>query len=262
MMIGDDLHMDDLREEVAVQLFSVRDAIQADLETSLNRLSRLGFRGVELAGWAGSRPERWSHLLLQNRLTPVAMHIPFDDLDHDVERVVAEAEMIGCPVMVLPWIGEEKRRTPADWSKTAAWMNRIGESIRRQGKRFGYHNHAFEFDHLESGETGYDRLIAETDPALVEFELDIFWAAKAEQNVPELVSRLGTRLTFCHIKDMTGDQERTFAPVGHGILPWSEWLPMLKVQALIVEQDACKDPDPFNCLKASIDFLQSKPESE
>ncbi len=251
--------MEELRDEIAVQLFSVRDAVAADLDASLKRLSTLGFRGVELAGWAGVRPERWSHLLLQHHLNPIAMHVPYEVLDQNIERAVAEAEMIGCPVIILPWVTEDKRGSAENWSKTAQWMNQVGERVRSLGKRFGYHNHAFEFERLDSGLTGYEALMAETDPGLVEFELDLFWAAKAGQNVPDLIARLGSRLTFCHIKDMTDDSDRTFAPVGQGALPWVQWLPLLKVQALIVEQDVCMDPDPFNCLKVSIDFLKTMP---
>lgn len=245
----------EITADIAVQLYSVRDEIAANLERSLERIARLGFTGVELAGWASASPERWSDLLLQNRLHPVAMHVPYENLDRNLESVVAESNIIGAPVIVLPFLAESMRTDAQAWSAMAQWMNRVGAEIRKSGKRFAYHNHSFEFDALAAGGTGYDRLIEETDPALVEFELDIFWAAKAGQDVPQLLRRLGKRLTLCHIKDMTGDAERTFAPVGHGILPWADWLPLLGVEAMIVEQDVCKDPDPFNCLAASIEYL-------
>lgn len=247
----------ELIDEVAVQLYSVRDAVQQDLEGTLKRLHDLGYRGVELAGFGGAKPERWSHLLLSNHLTPVAMHVDYQRLDQDLERALADADVIGSPVLVLPWIPEELRTTQAAWIEMAHWMNRVGERVREQGKRFAYHNHAFEFDKVGAAATGYDLLVQSTDPALVEFELDIFWAAKADQSVPDLAKRLGKRMTLCHVKDMTGDAERTFAPVGGGVLPWKTWLDLLPVQALIVEQDACADPDPFNCLKSSIDYLKS-----
>jgi sugar phosphate isomerase/epimerase len=196
-------------------------------------------------------------LLQRYHLTPVAMHVPLEALEDDVERVVAEADTIGCPVIVLPWIPEERRASGQDWIDAARLMNQIGGRIRQLGKRFAYHNHDMEFMPVPELGTGYAALIRETDPALVEFEVDLFWVTKAEQSVPALLAQLGNRVTLCHIKDMTNDAERTFAPVGSGTLPWKEWLPLLSSQMLIVEQDVCKDPDPFNCLKASLDFLRT-----
>ena len=245
-------------DEIAVQLFSIRQAIDDALEESLARLAGLGYRGVELAGLAGARPERWSDLLLRYHLVPVGMHVPYEALDDDAEGVAAEASIIAAPVIVLPALPESKRDSAAAWDNAADWMNRVGERVRKAGKRFAYHNHWFEFDAIGPGETGYDRLLAKTDPALVEFELDLFWAARAGQSLPDLIARLGQRMTLCHIKDMTGDNERTFAPVGHGTLPWAQLFPLLNVESLIVEQDRCSDPDPFTCLQASIEFLQSK----
>lgn len=244
-------------DEYAVQLYSIRDAVANDLEASLERVAALGYRGVELAGWAGARPERWSDLLLRHHLTPVAMHVPYEALQ-DVEGASAEASVIGVSTLVLPWLPESVRKTAADWTRAAEWMNHIGERARLAGKRLAYHNHAFEFDPLPEGGTGYDRLLEYTDPALVEFELDLYWAMFARQSLPDLIRRLGRRLTLAHIKDMKPEPDRGFAPVGHGVLDWSGLLPQLKTEWLIVEQDACDAPDPFTCLEQSYTYLAGR----
>ncbi len=250
--------MRELHEEIAVQLYSVRQLLVDDLEGCLARVAELGYRGVELAGWANRKPERWSDLLLQYHLTPVGMHVSHQQLDENVERVIAEASVIGAPVIVIPAVPAEMRKTEDDWKRLTVWLNRIGEQVRQAGKRLAYHNHWFEFDSLAEGGTGFDRLVSLTDPSLVEFEVDLYWAAWAGQSVPALVSRLGRRMTLCHLKDMTGGERRTFAPVGQGILPWREWLPLLDVESWIVEQDECADGDPFTCIEASIRYLSSK----
>ncbi len=245
-------------EEIAVQLYSLRQVLADDVEGCLARVAELGYRGVELAGWANQKPEHWSDLLLQYHLTPVGMHVGYEQLDDNVERVIAEASVIGAPVIVVPAVPAPMRKTEADWMGVAGWLNRIGEHVRQSGKRLAYHNHWFEFDILPEGGTGFDRLVNLTDPSLVEFEVDLYWATWAGQSVPELVRRLGRRMTLCHLKDMTAGEPRTFAPVGQGILPWREWLPLLDVESWIVEQDECAESDPFSCIEVSIHYLTGK----
>ncbi len=47
-----------------------------------------------------------------------------------------------------------------------------------------------------------DVLISETDPATVTFELDCYWARKANADPTDYLKRHPGRFLSCHIKDM------------------------------------------------------------
>jgi len=99
----------------------------------------------------------------------------------------------------------------------AADLNRAGEACRQRGMQMAYHNHDFEFADLGGGRTGYDILLAESDPALVQMELDLYWATKAGRDPVALFAAHPGRFPLCHVKDMREPRgAQTMAPVGEG----------------------------------------------
>src|SRR3546814_10701074 len=96
----------------------------------------------------------------------------------------------------------------SDWSSDVcsseliAGLNGFAAQARDAGLGFAYHNHDFEFLNRSGGKTLYDRLLDETDPALVKMELDLYWAVHAGADAAQLIDRLSTRLYAFHVKDM------------------------------------------------------------
>ncbi len=82
----------------------------------------------------------------------------------------------------------------------------MGESCREAGLRFGYHNHDFEFETID-GQIPFDVLLDETDPGLVDFELDLFWITKGGEDPLRYFERYPGRFTLCHVKDMAAGGE-------------------------------------------------------
>jgi sugar phosphate isomerase/epimerase len=93
------------------------------------------------------------------------------------------------------------------WRQTAAEFNRIAQALKAEGIGFAYHNHSFEFEPLPDGRSGYDVLLAETDPALVKFELDLFWATFAGHDPVAMFRKSPGRYAMWHVKDMRGVEE-------------------------------------------------------
>ena len=94
-------------------------------------------------------------------------------------------------------------RTAGDFKRMAARANEIGESARKRGLEFAYHNHNVEFRKLEGGTTGYEILLKETDPALVKLEVDAGWMAAGGADPAALIAANASRVKLIHFKDFS-----------------------------------------------------------
>jgi sugar phosphate isomerase/epimerase len=119
--------------------------------------------------------------------------------------------------------------TAEDWKACAAFMNRTAEGLKREGLAFAYHNHNPEFAPV-GGRTGLEILLAETDPALVQFEMDAGWVVAAGRDPVELLKAHRGRFRMMHVKDVAAGQEPNFAfrvrttSVGQGVIDWRKLL--------------------------------------
>src|SRR5690606_20326775 len=107
-------------------------------------------------------------------LTSPAAHIPLARFRDDLDGVFADAAIVGHRYVIVPSL-DAGLRNPDGFRTVAAQLNQFGTAARAHGIRVGYHNHDFEFAPLPGGGTGMELLLAETDPELVDFELDLYW---------------------------------------------------------------------------------------
>jgi sugar phosphate isomerase/epimerase len=122
-------------------------------------------------------------------------------------------------------------------------LDAIGKRCHERGVTFAYHNHDFEFATLSGGATILDTLLAQTDPAYVQLELDVYWAAYAGVSPESILQHYTGRVPLLHLKDMTPD--RHFAEVGDGTLHLAQLLPIAEqsgTRIYIVENDAPSIP--------------------
>lgn len=240
-----------------VQLFTVRALMQQDVEKTLAAVAATGFREVETAGLSGLTPEEFRGALDRSGLVSPAAHLPIEALRHDLDASVAAAVILGQEWIVVPTLAEPER-TAEGYRRVADELNRFGALASERGVRVGYHNHDFEFKAVEGGVRGYDILLAETDPGLVDIELDLFWAVKAGQDPVALFERDPGRFSLCHVKDMADRAgAETQAPVGQGEIDFARIFGHADRAGLrhyFVEQD---DPtDPLMSIRASYTHLQ------
>lgn len=229
---------------LALQLYTVRDAMQADFPGTLKKVAELGYKGVELAGAGGYAARDLKRMLDDLGLDVVGSHVGIDMLENDLTAALDYNEELDNRHVVCPYLDEERRRTADDWIRMGELFTRIGGACKARGMVFAYHNHSFEF-HRFGDKCGMDLLLDASDPALVRSELDVYWALHGGQNPAEYIRRLGERIVLVHLKDMAPDADRSFAEVGEGIIPWPEVLAACEatdVAAYIVEQDVCKRP--------------------
>jgi len=130
--------------------------------------------------------------------------------------------------------------------------------MKKYGIQFGYHNHDFEFKEVDGVIPYFDIYMKNTDPSLITFELDIYWATKAGHNPIDLFKRFPGRFQLWHVKDMEKSEDKYFAPVGTGSIDYKEIFKYQETAGMkyfFVEQDATRDNKPFDAIKTSFDNL-------
>jgi len=200
---------------IGLQLYTVRELFAHDPVATLEQVARIGYREVEFGGggYDAMDPTMLRRTMDRLGLTAPSVHIGYDALLNQFDRSVAMARTLGATTVVLPYMTDQYRNE-AGWAGALPNFNRFAQRLKAAGFGFAYHNHDFEFTTLARGASLFERMLRETDPALVRLELDLYWAAYAGQDVGALIDRLGPRLYAYHVKDMRAD--RDMAAVGQG----------------------------------------------
>jgi sugar phosphate isomerase/epimerase len=208
-----------LTDRIGVQLYSVRDRMEKDFAGTLEGVAKIGFKEVEFAGYYNHTPQDVRAIIDRLGLRAPSSHIGLDLFQKDLAGQVTAAKVIGheyltVPALMQPLMGKV---TPDYWATTAKEFNRIAAALKAEGIGFAYHNHSFEFEKLPDGKVPYEILLAETDPALVKFELDLLWATVAGQDPVAMFQRNPGRYVMWHVKDVKGvDEARRLATSTEG----------------------------------------------
>ena len=247
------------RDQISLQLYTLREHTAGDMPATLRRLAEIGYTAVEFAGYGGLSPKDTRAVLDDLGLRASGAHVPLDSWEKDPEEVIADMHALNCAHAVVPIIPPE-RRDEESVARLAKSFDRWGELCRAEGVTFSYHNHAFEFAPL--GETTmWDMLLRETDPELVHLELDLYWVRYGGVDPESVLRDLGDRVSLVHLKDMADDEQRSDLPVGEGVMQWQELLRAADAAGaewFIVEQD--NPGDAFEDVRSSLRYLREMSE--
>ena len=276
------------RLPIALQLFSVRDALAADLEGTLKKVKEMGYDGVEFAGIGSYRPFEVKQLCEQIGLTPISAHVPLQELMADPERVIDAYCRIGCKQVVIPYLPEEYRPGCEGFATVIEWAKKLGAICQDRGIHLAYHNHNFEFEKV-NGEYALDVLYNEVDPAHLETQLDTCWVLVGGEDPVKYVRKYAGREFTVHLKDfwvspdymtknrpdqlyqligiddgaqVPAEEGETFCfrPVGYGMQRVDEIVKAAEesgAQWIVVEQDnPSMGKTPLECAEMSIRYLR------
>jgi len=160
------------------------------------------------------------------------------------------------PFKMIAWIPPEQRRTLDDYKRAAERLNRAATEDKSAGLEFAYHNHDFEFAPLD-GKLPYDVLLAETDPKLVQLEMDLYWIVKGGQDPLAYFARWPGRFPMVHVKDSAGPPDHRMVEVGAGKIDFKKIFAQRDqagIRHFFVEQDEAADP--FASIRASCEYLK------
>jgi sugar phosphate isomerase/epimerase len=240
---------------IGLQLYTVRDLMKKDVEGTLAAVAGAGYTEVEFAGYFDKSPADIRAMLDRHGLTAPAVHT--GDIAPDAwAKALDAAKVIGHQYIVVPWIPEGRRKTLADWKAVATDFNRAAAAAKAAGVQFAYHNHDFEFPLVE-GRIPYDVLLAETDPNLVQLEIDLYWITKGGQDPLAYFARWPGRVPLVHVKDSLGPPDNKMVDVGAGKIDWKRIFArsgQAGIKHYFVEHD--QPADPIASIKASCDYLK------
>ncbi len=185
---------------VGVQLYSIRDSVEADMHAALAQVKELGYDGVEFAGLYGNKPADIRAWCAELGLNPISSHVPLDDMLADTEGTLAAYKEIGVRFVVVPYVTEERRPGAAKFDETIEEIARIGKIAADMGLTLLYHNHDFEF-HKVGGEYGLDILYKRVPAAYLQTELDTCWVNVGGENPADFVRKYTGRAPVVHLKD-------------------------------------------------------------
>ena len=284
------------KQRFGIQLFSLPKLLQADVHKAIALLAQMGYREVEPYGpYTFSAPEalaRWKMvspslgftgsgyfglsgsefkaLLASHGMTAPSMHTDFSTLDKNMKQLGEAGRELGFTYVGLPSIPEDRRKTLDGYKRMADTFNRIGKEAKASGVRFAYHNHGYGLQPME-GVIPVEYLLANTDPELVFFEMDLYWTLAGGADPIEYLRKHPGRYRLMHVKDMQG--RRRFSGDGGNSTQWIELFPYMVsagdgsldlkavieqgrksgVEHFFVEQDNVANPEV--ALKRSIDHL-------
>jgi sugar phosphate isomerase/epimerase len=197
----------------SLQLYTLRNAIQEDLPGTIRKVAEIGFTQVEPYNFVATAQELGA-ALRENGLTAPSGHAPL--LSQDQDQIFAAAKELGITTVIEPYIPAERWQNAEDVQATAALLNEAAKKGAEYGLRVGYHNHQWELESTIEGRTALEYFADLLDPELV-LEVDTYWVAVGGQDPVDILSKLGNRVKFIHIKDgpLTTDTKAQL-PAGQG----------------------------------------------
>ena len=242
-----------MKNNIAVQLYSLRDFIADDVDGGLAKVAAMGYTGVELAGFYGLTGDELAVLLNKHGLKVAGSHLGIEALREDLDGVIANHKAVGCTNIVVPYYTFDCVGCVTSLAKE---MTAIAADLAEQGMTLLYHNHDHEFKEI-GGEYIMSILLREA-PA-IELELDTCWSTVAGVDTVAYMNQYRDRLRLAHIKDCIPgeDGKVTLKSVGAGTLD----IPAILAAAadaewLIVENDE-PEGDAYEDVKRSIVYIKS-----
>jgi sugar phosphate isomerase/epimerase len=246
---------------IGIQLYTIRDLVNADLEGTLKMLNEVGYKSIEAAGYQngqfyGLSPKEYKKLVLDNGLAPLSSHSRIDL--KTVQNVIDDHCEAGMSYLVVPSIPVEQRKTVDGYLRQAEEFNKIGELCKKSGLTFGYHNHAFEFEPLDD-KIPYRILLDNTDPEFVTMQLDTYWMVYGGSDPLAYFDEYPGRFKLWHIKDMDKSEARESTEIGDGIINFKKMFrhaPEAGLECYFVEQEEFK-MDTVESIRRSFNYLNS-----
>lgn len=260
--------------KLGLQLYSIREAMEADLKGTLAKVSSFGYQEVEIYGFNNAKyygvdPKVFKQLLDDNNLTTPSGHydlnkfilpgVTEDDLKKYIDDCIEGATILKQECIVWPWLDPQTRSLDS-FKIVAEKLNKIGEQLKPANLFVAYHNHDFEFIEHD-GQIGYDIILKETDPSLVKLQLDLYWMAHSSKLKPhDYFVKYPGRFVSWHLKDMNKTDRDLHEVMGDGVIDFKSILADAKLAGakhMIVEQGNNYTPDAMQNVAKSAVYVKN-----
>jgi sugar phosphate isomerase/epimerase len=259
--------------KIGLQLYSVKDIIEKDLKGTLQQLAAMGYKEIESypgqkGHYFGVAPKEFKTMLNDMGMELVSSHFPSGSskgksgawqqasMLHNFEELAEKAAETGQKYLTCSSIDESLRKTPDDLKRIADLFNKAGETTKKAGMQFAYHNHDFEFKKV-GDKLIYDAMLENTDPELVKYEMDIFWVVAGGQDPMAYFTKYPNRFPLGHVKDMDKQDKNKNTEIGTGTINFAEILKAANTNGMkhfFVEQETFTRPS-IESMKMNYDNL-------
>jgi len=207
------------RIPIALQLYSVREDCERDLSGTLAAVAKMGYEGVEFAGYYGRSARELRAMVDDLGLAVVGTHIGLDTLLGDqLQETVAFNRELGNRFLIVPGLPPERRSSRQAWLETARIFGQIAAELDQEGMFVGYHNHHIEFQPLD-GELPWDTFFGNTPPEVV-MQLDTGNALHGGVDPVPFLTRYPGRALTVHLKAYSAANPQ--ALIGDDEVPWQK----------------------------------------
>ena len=268
--------------KVGIQLYSLRDAMEKDMDATLKAVKEMGYDYVEFAGYFGKSAEEVKAILDKYGLEAVSVHQAIGLFEEEGQKAVDYLKTLGVKYCAIPWYNVDE--FISNWDATMDKFKNVSKLLSDNDIKLMYHNHDFEFNKID-GEYILDKLYATLSESVIMPQLDTCWVHYAGVNPSEYIRKYSGRIEVLHLKDFVceklgggpvyalidedgnemdkGNKEDNGfkqVPVGSGIQDWPSILAAAEdagVEYVIVEQDTSVDRDPMDAAKMSREYLKT-----
>lgn len=203
--------------KAGLQLYSLRDIFKDNPAAALDKVKEFGIKTVETYNTPSPSAADLRKLLDERGLKAVSGHFGYELYGKDLPKIVEQAKALGLEYVGVAWIPHVPAMFGMETAeKAAADFNTWGEQLSKQGLKFFYHCHGYEFKPIAEGEkkTFMEVLLEKTKPEFVAFEMDVFWVVHPGADPVSYLDRYPGRWHLMHLKDIQKGA-RTGVYTGH-----------------------------------------------
>jgi sugar phosphate isomerase/epimerase len=250
-------------KKFGIQLYTLRDIIDDNPKETLRQLASFGFKQIE--GYEGDQGIYWGmpHTDFKKYINDLGMEMVSShcNIFENFEQTAAHASEAGLEYLICPYIGPQK--SVSEWKKVTDKFNACGEICRKNGIRFAYHNHAYSFVPF-SGMIPQQFMMDNTDPDLVDHQMDIYWVVTAGADPATYFNKYPGRFRLCHVKDrkkgVSADEQSASCNLGTGQIDFSRILKEAAENGMkyfIMEQERYDESTPMDAARLGAIYLSN-----
>jgi sugar phosphate isomerase/epimerase len=228
-----------LKIPVGLQMYSLREQCKTDLPGMLAAVSKIGYKGVEFAGYHGRTAKELRKMVDDNGLVVCGTHTPYESVLPDkLSETIQFNLTIGNKFLIVPWMTAKSKK---EWLEKAALFNDLAAKLQPQGLFIGYHAHAHDFEKFD-GESAWDIFFGQTKPTVI-MQLDTSNCCDGGADPVAVLRKYPGRARSIHLKAHGGGADTV---IGEDKVNWAEVFAFCETkggtQWYVVEHESGSDP--------------------